>query len=127
MNTFVSFRRHSPRLLGAFLIVAAAFATAPAAHADTAPPRITVQYGDLDLGRAAGAATLYARLHAAAGAVCGSAHPSDVRAVMSVRLCREQAIARAVASVDHPGFSEWHAVREGRALPGGQRVAQHVR
>jgi UrcA family protein len=119
MNTFT---RLASRAIGLVVLAAASIAASPA-HADVAVPRLTVQYGDLDLGRSQGAATLYARLNAAASSVCSrGAINTDVRRKTEERLCREQAIARAVQGVDHPAFTAWYAAKSGR-LANGALVA----
>jgi UrcA family protein len=61
-----------------------------------------VQYGDLDLSRNAGVATLFSRINIAAREVC---EPLDVVIASLLRQrydCRQDAVARAVADVNAP-------------------------
>ena len=62
-------------------------------------PTILVPYGDLDLSRPAGRATLYGRVHRAADSLCAS----DMRGigpVMEARRCRDTALSSAHVQVD---------------------------
>ena len=58
--------------------------TAPAAGETR---RVAVFYGDLNLGSAAGMATLDGRLRAATRQVCGTAHLRSVRDTLDQRAC----------------------------------------
>jgi UrcA family protein len=119
MNTSTLLRRLAASLPGIATIVALSIATMPAAHADNAVPHVTVQFGDLDLGREQGAATLYARLRAATGTVCSrGAVNADLRGKTAEQLCREQAMARAVQGIEHPAFTAWYAAKTGRIAAG---------
>jgi UrcA family protein len=118
MNTNLTFTRS---ILGRSLAVAvlglAALAATPA-RADDVPTHV-VSYADLDLSRPAGAERLLVRLQTAAATVCGHASSQDYRAKLRIQLCREQAIARAVANVNVPAFSSWYASRTTRTSPDG--------
>lgn len=118
MNTHLTFNRS---ILGRPLAVAvlglAALAATPA-RADDVPVKL-VSFADLDVSHHAGAERLVARLQAAAEAVCGHASSQDYRAMRRIQLCREQAVARAVASVNDPAFSSWYASRTARSSPDG--------
>jgi len=77
----------------------------------------TIKYGDLDLARSAGAATLYSRIQNAARAVCEPATSS--RAWESIRLthrCVEQSIARAVADVNSPALTSYYVSKTKRPI-----------
>lgn len=85
------------------------------AHAtDPAPKSRTVQFADLDLNRAAGAATLFNRIKGAAQAVCGS-HRSGVTLRDQERYadCMRIAVSNAVARVDEPMLTEYVVNRTG--------------
>lgn len=77
--------------LAASLALAAAFAAASSASAQEVR-RAEVHYGDLNLDRAEGIATLRARVRAAAITVCGEADRNDIFASLSVARCRKDAI-----------------------------------
>jgi UrcA family protein len=67
-----------------------------------------VEFGDLDLTRAAGVATLYSRIRTAARAVC---EPMDLVLLNLLRDrtdCRPDAIARAVADVNAPLLTSYY-------------------
>ena len=77
----------------------------------------TVKYGDLDLTRSAGAATLYARIRNAANAVCEPAMSSGARDSMLLTLrCKEQSIARAVADVNAPTLTSYYLMKTRHAV-----------
>jgi UrcA family protein len=84
-----------------FAACAAAAFAAPAAADD--PHRITrvVQVGDLDLHSEAGAKQAAFRIHVAADYVCGGDN-NIWRQSMDFDSCRDQAIDRALASIDAP-------------------------
>ncbi|HEY2780812.1 MAG TPA: UrcA family protein [Steroidobacteraceae bacterium] len=70
-----------------------------------------VEYGDLDLTRDAGVATLYSRIRTAARAVC---EPTDLVMLNLLRDrtdCRPDAIARAVADVNAPLLTSYFLER----------------
>jgi UrcA family protein len=93
-----------------------------AAPASSAPPAITVKYGDLDLTRTAGRETLRARLDHAATALCGEVSNADIRGKQSTARCHASAIDGAIASMNNPAFAAWYAGRTG-AAEGTQQVA----
>lgn len=80
---------------------------ASSASLDAPLPARKVVYGDLDLSRDAGVATLYARINIAAREVC---EPMDVVIASLLRHrfdCRQDAIARAVADVNAPPLTNY--------------------
>lgn len=94
------------------------FAVQPAAHAwqPSSPTRLVgterVTYGDLDLSREADAEILLARIKKAAYRACGGdprRHPAYTllprRVETAFKDCREDAVARAIDSVDAPVLS----------------------
>lgn len=64
-----------------------------------------VRYADLNLGSRAGVDQLYQRIVTAAHGVCGTDQAFSLTAQVESRQCAEQAIARAVATVDNPALS----------------------
>ncbi|GAC1305822.1 MAG: hypothetical protein NVSMB10_10060 [Steroidobacteraceae bacterium] len=105
-----------PRLIAVTLIGALAVrvaAAAPAAYG-TDLPHSVVKYGDLIVSSPQGAAVLYRRIAAAAGAVC---HPLDDKRLGSrslVRDCIDKAIADAVAKVSQPALNDVYNAKNGR-------------
>jgi UrcA family protein len=76
-----------------------------------------VKYGDLDLTRSAGAATLYSRIQNAANAVCEPAISSGAReSMLLTRHCVEQSIARAVADVNAPALTSYYVSKTKRPI-----------
>ena len=57
--------------------------------------QVSVQYNDLNLGSAAGRATLSGRIDNAAARVCGIAPAQGLKEIQSVRSCRTAAVASA--------------------------------
>ena len=80
-----------------------------AAHATEAVPKSrTVQYADLNLNKAAGAATLFSRIKGAAQAVCaGHRGGMTLRDRDSHADCMRSAVSDAVAQVDEPLLTEY--------------------
>jgi len=81
-------------------IVLPALALAAAAPALAQPVSVAVPYGDLDLTKQAGRATLDARLERAARRICGTLGPvRDVARIREWRACRAEARASYEAQV----------------------------
>ena len=79
--------------------------------------QVTVKYGDLNVSNPQGAATLYARIRAAASEVC---RPLDRRGYgpeTSLRVCMRKAIADAVAKVNQPALSALYSAQNGTSQP----------
>ncbi len=65
-----------------------------AARAQALAPRtVAIHYGDLDLGSAAGRASLDHRIRHAVRAACGEASPADLRGQNQAATCRDDLIA----------------------------------
>lgn len=95
---------------------------AGAAHATTPADGIRrqeVRFADLDLSREAGAETLYQRIRAAARDVCWTPGVLGLLMVTETRHCIEQATARAIADVNAPSLTRYHAARDGAAYDAG--------
>jgi UrcA family protein len=83
---------------------------APVGNLEDRPSRV-VAYGDLDLSRGSGVATLYARINTAARRVC---EPTDdlLQKLSRDRLdCRGDAIARAVSEVNSPALTSYYQAK----------------
>lgn len=108
--------RKSPFSLGALgtLAMLAAGATVLPAAADgrLVEESLEVRYSDLDLDKAAGVASLYARLQNAAEQVCSiGSGPQGLVLSSSERACVTAALEQAVANVDRPALTAYHAAR----------------
>jgi UrcA family protein len=76
-------------------------------------PTKTVSYRDLNLTNPQGIAALYRRITGAAQEVCGPAERTgSLLPRPGYRECVQRAIAEAVAKVDRPELSAYHAQRE---------------
>ncbi|HYM41847.1 MAG TPA: UrcA family protein [Steroidobacteraceae bacterium] len=89
--------------------VAACLAIGTLGSARAAEPSMRVAYQDLNLSTEQGSQALYARIAAAARAVCAPEDIRDLQARAAVNSCREQAIAHAVQSVDSPRLAALYA------------------
>jgi len=103
------------RILGTVIALAGTFGLALSAqagdHTPSAFPAVTVKYGDLNIDSKAGARTLYARLGRAAERACGG-KPSlivDMPRYRRFTACYEDALDRAVQTVDKPQLQALHA------------------
>jgi UrcA family protein len=85
-------------------VISAAHAAIP----DVAPS-VSIHYGDLDLSRTEGAASLYNRLNSAAKSVCRELETSQLQ--MQYAACIEHAIKTAVTQINRSSFSEYVAAR----------------
>lgn len=84
------------------------------------PQSRVVAYGDLDLSRDSGVATLYSRINSAARAVC---EPLDVVMLKLLREsfdCHRDAIARAVSEVNSPALTSYYSAKT-KAIADNQR------
>jgi UrcA family protein len=76
-----------------------------------------VSFADLDLTRAAAAATLYSRIHIAARQVCEPAVGAPIlKALEPTHRCIEAAITRAVADVNAPALTNYYFAKTGQAI-----------
>jgi UrcA family protein len=91
--------------------LAACLAVGALGTARAAGPSIAVRYTGQDLATEEGSQALYARIEAAARAVCPVDDIRDLRAVAAARACRKQAIEQAVRSVDNPKLAAVYAAR----------------
>ena len=100
------------------VLFTAVLATAPAVFADDAQSNRVhadekVTYEELDLNKEAGVNVLYERLQKAAERVCGlhapMPHATTIKAAADRHRCYQDALDRAVSSVDVPSLTEKHA------------------
>jgi UrcA family protein len=104
-------------LLAILLGTLSACADADAAQPGNVVATRRVKFGDLDVTRSAGAATLYSRIQRAAREVCEPAFASGAREVILLtHRCMEQSIARAVADVNAPALTAYHLTKTKQAI-----------
>jgi UrcA family protein len=72
-------------------------------------PSKVVRYGDLNLQRQDGVATLYRRIQLAANSVCTQVNHRMPQVALRERICATDATARAVAHVGVPALAQLHA------------------
>ena len=110
--------------------VAAAFVAGFGVAAQAADlPQVHVNYGDLNVNTAAGAAVLYQRIRNAAEQVCGTFGVRDLGAAAAAKACKTRAIGEAVAAVHAPVLSQMYEGEDGRqggAVRGAIGLFQHV-
>jgi UrcA family protein len=79
----------------------------------------TVKYGDLDLSRSDGAATLYRRINQAARTVCAPLDFGQTAAATGMgaayKNCLANAVSGAVSKIHNPEFSAYVASKTGTA------------
>ncbi len=86
-----------------------ALAAASTAAADEDVPQTIVHFRDLNLEQPSGVATLFHRIQYAAQSVCGEQYrPGSHITSPEWRSCTAQAIARAIAAVDHPALTAYY-------------------
>jgi UrcA family protein len=83
---------------------------------DEDPRSRAIQVSDLDLSRPAEAAQLYRRIERAAIYVCEPFASDSLARTMLYRKCVSGAVARAVADVNSPLFTQYVAHTNGRIL-----------
>ena len=108
-----SYRMITPVVLAALVIGVAAL---PArADAPLISQAAEVDYGDLDLAKSAGVERLYARMQAATDKVCGARYrPGTLVTDPGWRTCIADALDQAVADLDVPTVTAYHAANAGR-------------
>jgi UrcA family protein len=100
------------------IIIAAAAVCATlggAARADEAP-QVNVKYADLNLGTTAGATALYQRIRRAANEVCPATDDRELPAKAVAKACADQAVARAVATVDNVNLTKVYEAELGTTV-----------
>ncbi len=90
------------------------------AHAESAKHQVTVSLERFDLSKQADADEVYARLQRAARSVCGPFVRQDANLGRLTRECYEDALAKAVATVDSARVTALHESN------GGMRIASRT-
>jgi UrcA family protein len=119
-------RNHTASLgvLGTVAILFATAALPTAADSRLVADSLEVRFGDLDLGKEAGVASLYARLRNAAEQVCDLGLGAQALFLSSSqRACVTAALDQAVVNVDRPALTAYHAARTAQAGVRGPRLA----
>jgi UrcA family protein len=112
MSSTVTLRR---AVFGAILSGITALAIA---EGSTAPTRVPVNYGDLDLSQPKDAATLYRRITHAARRACDQPERGDLRRITQYRSCYQTAVADAVNKVNAQTLSALHRNKTQSSAPG---------
>jgi UrcA family protein len=111
-------------VLGALTIVFATAVLPAAADSRLVEESLEVRYTDLDLDKEAGVASLYTRLRNAAEQVCDTGlGPQALFLSSSQRACVTAALDEAVANIDRPALTAYHAARTSQAGVRGPRLA----
>jgi UrcA family protein len=107
-------------IVAASLVVIGWVVTAGSAHAAEAvePLTKTVVYGDLNLDTEAGARVLYSRLRIAANAVCSPLEGRSLSLQSRWQACYDNAMASAVAKVNHAAVTALYASTLGHSPKG---------
>jgi len=77
----------------------------------------TVRYEDLRLSSPVGVAVLYGRLRVAAERACAPLDSLQLSAKARYRACYDDAMAKAVTNVDHPGLTQYYESKRGVTAP----------
>jgi UrcA family protein len=110
-------------VLGSLTLLVAAVALPAAADGRLVEESTEVRYADLDLGKEAGVANLYARLTNAAEQVCDLGLPSSALFLSTAaRACVADALQQANVEVDRPALTANHAAR----APAGARATARI-
>ena len=111
-------------VLGTLTILVTTVALPAVADSRLVEESIEVRYADLDLDKEAGVANLYVRLKNAAEQVCDTGYrPPALFLSSSWRACVTAALDQAVANLDRPAVTAYHA---SRATLGGARGAARL-
>ena len=114
----------TPYVLFAILSASLYSATAAAADADDGLRQRTVKFADLDLTRNSGIAALYARIKAAARAVCDQYSELGVNTVQAERECRARAMSGAIGKVNLPMLTSYYREQSGLNNAKSLRLAE---
>ena len=96
-----------------FAMLFGSLCSATVAAADDGVRQRTVRFADLDLTHNSGIAVLYARIKAAARAVCEQDSELGLNMVQDERECRARAISGAIDRVHVPMLTSYHRERSG--------------
>jgi len=121
MRSSYSIKVLAPALFAALV---ATVATLPARADAQIEQSKEVRYDDLNLDQAAGVEQLYRRLQGAATNVCDSRYkPGTLFVDPKWRTCMADALAQAVAAVDRPAVTAYHAARTSQPDARGNQLA----
>jgi len=112
MSHFVTARAAGSRAKLALLMVAGGFGCAMGAgvaNADTDVPSTVVRYSTEALTTNSGVEDLYRRIRFAAKQVCPESSVQDLRANELARVCRQQAVSRAIQKINNSQLAALHA------------------
>jgi UrcA family protein len=110
--------------LGTLAIIVGTITLPAAADGRLVEESLEVRYADLDLDKQVGVASLYARLRDAAEQVCNlGAGPQALFLSSSERGCVTAALEDAIAKVDRPALTAYHAARTSPAAVRTPRLA----
>ena len=112
MSHFVTARAAGPRAKLALLMVAGGLGCAlgaGAANADTDAPSMVVRYSTEALTTDSGVQDLYRRIRFAAKQVCPESSPQDLKANEMAKVCRQQAVSRAIQKINNAQLAALHA------------------
>jgi UrcA family protein len=105
-------KSRSTTLVLSILLAAAPFAMA---HADEVPRQV-VKFSDLDLQADAGVHKLFARIETAARAVCEAYDTHTIGSMSVVNRCRARAVTGAIAELNMPALTRYHAEQSGQPM-----------
>jgi UrcA family protein len=101
-----------------FVVVAAGIAISPAVADSLNGPKVIVKFRDLNVSTPQGAATLYARIRAAAYDVCLEFDSRDnISALPQRENCVEDVIINAVIKLNNPALSAVYGAETGKEVP----------
>ena len=111
MSHFVIARAAGSRAKWALLLLAGVLGAgvASAAAPDADAPSLVVRYSNESLTTDLGVQQLYRRIQFAAKQVCPEATVRDLRSIEQAKVCREQAVARAIHKVNNSQLAALHA------------------
>ena len=114
----------TPYVLIAMLAGSLYSAAVAAADADDGVRHRIVKFGELDLTRNPGIAVLYARIKAAARAVCEPEVDLGTSSVLAERQCRARAMSGAIGTVNVPMLTSYYREQSGMSNDPSLRLAK---
>ncbi len=110
---FTAITRHAPAIAAFGALISASFGVVAETQSRVDLPSVTVRYTDLDLNTPAGVEALYARLRAAAKAVCNVDERKPLTEAMAAKNCYHQTLSAAVDEAKLPTLTALHSVEHG--------------
>ncbi len=114
----------TPYVLFAVLAASLYSAAVSAADADDGLRHRIVKFGELDLTRGPGIAVLYARIKAAARAVCERDGDYGSSSVQAERQCQTRAMSDAIGTINLPMLTSYHRQQSGMSNDPSLRLAE---